>query len=71
MDRLDIETGQRTRVFDAPADAYEQFVTALDDEGQRLFEGLLGDHIAGGGMAIIATHHPLAPAPARELRLGA
>ncbi len=32
VDRLDIETGQRTRVFDAPADAYEQFVTALDDD---------------------------------------
>jgi dipeptidyl aminopeptidase/acylaminoacyl peptidase len=32
VDRIDIETGQRTRVFDAPADAYEQFVTALDDD---------------------------------------
>jgi dipeptidyl aminopeptidase/acylaminoacyl peptidase len=32
VDRLDIETGQRARVFDAPADAYEQFITALDDD---------------------------------------
>jgi dipeptidyl aminopeptidase/acylaminoacyl peptidase len=32
VDRIDIESGQRTRVFDAPADAYEQFITALDDD---------------------------------------
>lgn len=32
VDKLDIETGQRTRLFDAPADAWEQFVTALDDD---------------------------------------
>jgi len=32
VDRIDIESGQRTRIFDAPADAYEQFITALDDD---------------------------------------
>jgi dipeptidyl aminopeptidase/acylaminoacyl peptidase len=32
VDRVDIETGQRTRIFDAPADAYEQLVAALDDD---------------------------------------
>jgi len=32
VDRIDIESGQRARVFDAPADAYEQFITALDDD---------------------------------------
>lgn len=32
VDRLDFESGQRTRIFDSPADAYEQFVTALDDD---------------------------------------
>ena len=31
VDRLDIETGARTRVFESPADSYEEFVTALDD----------------------------------------
>jgi dipeptidyl aminopeptidase/acylaminoacyl peptidase len=31
-DRLDIETAQRTRVFDAASDTYERFVTALDDD---------------------------------------
>jgi dipeptidyl aminopeptidase/acylaminoacyl peptidase len=33
VDRLDIETAQRTRVFDNPdAGAYDEFVTALDDD---------------------------------------
>ncbi|MEA3247260.1 MAG: prolyl oligopeptidase family serine peptidase, partial [Gemmatimonadota bacterium] len=32
VDRLDIETGQRSRVLDSPADGYDQFVTALDDD---------------------------------------
>lgn len=36
LDRLDIETGERSRVFDAAADVYEQFVTALDDDHTQL-----------------------------------
>jgi len=32
VDKLDFETGQRSRVFDSPADAYETFVAALDDD---------------------------------------
>jgi heme exporter protein A len=55
----------------APVWALDEPFTALDDEGQRLFEKLLADHIAGGGMALIATHHAVAPQPARELRLAA
>ena len=31
VDKLDIETGQRSRILDSPADAFEQFVTTLDD----------------------------------------
>lgn len=31
VDKLNIETGQRTRVMDSPADGYDQFETALDD----------------------------------------
>lgn len=31
-DRLDFESGVRTRVFDGAADVYEQFVAALDDD---------------------------------------
>jgi dipeptidyl aminopeptidase/acylaminoacyl peptidase len=32
VDKLNFETGQRTRVFDSPADAYDEFVTPLDDD---------------------------------------
>ena len=32
LDKLDFETGKRTRIFDAPTNAYEEFVTALDDD---------------------------------------
>ncbi len=32
VDQLDIETGQRRRVLDSPADGYDQFVAALDDD---------------------------------------
>jgi heme exporter protein A len=54
----------------APLWALDEPLTALDDEGQRLFERLLAEHLASGGMAVIATHHPVAPEAARELRLG-
>jgi heme exporter protein A len=73
-----LSAGQRRRIGlarlaleRAPLWALDEPLTALDDEGQRLFEGMLADHIAAGGVAVIATHHPLAPQPARELRLGA
>ena len=72
-----LSAGQRRRIGlarlvleRAPLWALDEPLTALDDDGQRLFERLLAEHVANGGMAIIATHHPLAPAPARELRLG-
>ena len=32
LDRLDVETAQRTRVFESPADSYEEIVSALDDD---------------------------------------
>jgi dienelactone hydrolase len=31
-DKLDIETGQRSRIFDAPADGYDTFIAPLDDD---------------------------------------
>lgn len=34
-EKLNFETGQRTRLFDAPGDAYEEFVTPLDDDYSR------------------------------------
>jgi dipeptidyl aminopeptidase/acylaminoacyl peptidase len=32
VDRLDFETGKRTRVFESPNNAYDTFVAALDDD---------------------------------------
>ena len=32
VDKLDFESGQRTRVFDAPANGFDEFVAALDDD---------------------------------------
>jgi dipeptidyl aminopeptidase/acylaminoacyl peptidase len=32
LDRLDVETAQRTRVFESPADSYEEIVSTLDDD---------------------------------------
>lgn len=34
-------------------------LTALDANGKVLFETLLAEHVANGGMAVISTHHPL------------
>ena len=71
-----LSAGQRRRIGlarlaldPAPLWLLDEPFTALDDEGQRLFGALLERHLADGGLALIATHHPVAPAPARELRL--
>ncbi|MEO8619684.1 MAG: prolyl oligopeptidase family serine peptidase [bacterium] len=32
LDRLDIETAQRTRVFESPAESYDEIVSGLDDD---------------------------------------
>ena len=72
-----LSAGQRRRIGlarlsldPAPLWMLDEPLTALDDEGQALFERLLARHLAQGGLAVISTHHALAPAPAREVRLG-
>jgi heme exporter protein A len=42
---------------------------ALDAAGQSMFAGLMGEHLARGGLIIAATHAPLG-VPAKELRIG-
>ncbi len=73
-----LSAGQRRRIGLArlaldPADLWvlDEPLTALDDAGQELFVDLLDRHLAGGGLALAATHHRLAPASGvvRELRL--
>jgi heme exporter protein A len=44
---------------------------ALDAEGDMLVARLLDEHLAAGGLAVAATHHELAVAPARTVTLGA
>jgi heme exporter protein A len=73
-----LSAGQRRRIGlarlaldPAPLWLLDEPLTALDDQGQALFERMLAAHLAGGGLAVISTHHALTPAPAREVRLGA
>ena len=44
--------------------------SALDAGGQSLFAELMGDHLAGDGLIVAATHTPLG-IEAKELRIGA
>jgi heme exporter protein A len=73
-----LSAGQRRRIGlarlmldPAPIWILDEPLTALDDEGQALFAELLARHLERGGLALLATHHELAPPPARELRMGA
>jgi heme exporter protein A len=43
---------------------------ALDDEAVARLGGILGDHLAAGGLAVIATHVPLPVASAGTLEFG-
>jgi heme exporter protein A len=73
-----LSAGQRRRIGLArlsldPAIVWvlDEPLTALDDEGQAYFASLLARHLDKGGLALVATHHPMAiePARSRELRL--
>ena len=72
-----LSAGQRRRIGLArllldpsPLWVLDEPLTALDDDGQRLFSEALAGHIGRGGAALLATHHDLAPAPAGVLRIG-
>ena len=73
-----LSAGQRRRIGLArlmvdPAAIWllDEPLTALDEGGRALFERLLAQHLARGGLAIIATHQDLQPAATRVLRMGA
>jgi heme exporter protein A len=73
-----LSAGQRRRINlarlmlePAPVWILDEPLTALDDDGQALFARTLGRHLERGGLALVATHHDLALAPARLLKLGA
>jgi heme exporter protein A len=71
-----LSAGQRRRLSIArlltvrrPIWLLDEPISALDAAGQRLFAGLMSDHLARGGLIIAATHAPLG-VQARELRIG-
>jgi len=60
----------RLALTDAQLWLLDEPVTALDTEAREAFAALLGRHLTAGGLAVIATHEPLA-IEARVLSLGA
>src|SRR6267378_3262664 len=71
-----LSAGQRRRLSIArllavrrPVWLLDEPTNALDTAGQKLFAGLMGDHLSQGGLIIAATHAPLG-IQARELRIG-
>jgi heme exporter protein A len=71
-----LSAGQRRRLGVArllavrrPIWLLDEPTNALDTAGQATFAGLMGDHLARGGLIVAATHAPLGVA-ARELRIG-
>jgi heme exporter protein A len=73
-----LSAGQRRRIGlarlildPAPVWILDEPLTALDDEGQALFGRTLARHLERGGLALVATHHDLAPPPARVVRMAA
>lgn len=72
-----LSAGQRRRLSIArlltvrrPIWLLDEPTSALDASGQKMFAGLMTDHLAGGGLIVAATHGPLG-IEARELRMGA
>jgi heme exporter protein A len=76
-----LSTGQLRRLALArllitrrPVWLLDEPTSALDAEGEKLVAALLGEHLAEGGLALVATHHDIvlpAPATVRTLTLGA
>ena len=71
-----LSAGQRRRLSIArlltvrrPIWLLDEPTAALDLASQRVFAGLMTDHLASGGLVIAATHGPLG-IDARELRIG-
>jgi heme exporter protein A len=71
-----LSAGQRRRLSIArlltvqrPVWLLDEPTNALDTAGQKLFAGLMSEHLSRGGLIIAATHMPLGIA-ARTLRVG-
>jgi heme exporter protein A len=71
-----LSAGQRRRLSIArlltvqrPVWLLDEPTNALDTDGQKLFAGLMSEHLSRGGLIVAATHMPLGVA-ARTLRVG-
>jgi heme exporter protein A len=71
-----LSAGQRRRLSIArlltvrrPLWLLDEPTSALDASAQKMFAGLMTDHLARGGLILAATHAPLGIA-AKELRIG-
>ena len=71
-----LSTGQRRRAAmarvlasGAPVWLLDEPANGLDDASVRILEALIAKHRAGGGIALVATHLPIALPDAQELRL--
>ncbi len=60
----------RLLVAKRPLWLLDEPTVSLDAASTELLAGVVAEHIAGGGMAIAATHIPLGIAAMRELKLG-
>ena len=71
-----LSTGQRRRAAlarvvasGAPVWLLDEPANGLDAQSVRVLEGLIAAHRAGGGIALVATHLPIALPDAREIKL--
>lgn len=72
-----LSAGQRRRLALArllvsarPVWLLDEPTSALDAASQRLFDTMVDEHLAGGGLAVAATHVPLGFRTASRLQLG-
>jgi heme exporter protein A len=61
----------RLLVVPRPVWLLDEPATALDAAAETMLDGLVAAHLAGGGVAMIATHREMSVAPTATLRLGA